>query len=129
VGERIRWGIAATGHIAERFATGLAQLDDADIVAVASRSAERADEFGSRHGIARRLGSYEALAADPDVDVVYVATPHARHEADTLLFLGAGKPVLCEKPFAINRAQAERMAAVARSSGVFCATCSRSQRW
>lgn len=120
MGERIRWGIAATGHIAERFATGLAQLDDADIVAVASRSAERAGEFGARHDIARRHGSYEALAADPDVDVVYVATPHARHEPDTLLFLEAGKPVLCEKPFAINRPQAERMADAARSSGVFC---------
>jgi predicted dehydrogenase len=119
VGERIRWGIAATGHIAEQFATGLAQLDDADIVAVASRTAERADEFGARHDIAHRHGSYQALAADRDVDVVYVATPHARHEADTLLFLEAGKPVLCEKPFALSRAQAERMVDVARSRGLF----------
>jgi predicted dehydrogenase len=101
----IRWGIAATGGIAQGFATGLAELDDAETAAEA---------FGERFAIPHRHASYEALAEDPDVDVVYVASPHARHEPDTLLFLEAGKHVLCEKPFALNRAQGERMVALAR---------------
>lgn len=117
--DQIRWGIAATGLIAETFANALAQLDDAVIGAVASRSADRAEAFADRHGIERRHRSYEALAADGDVDVVYVATPHARHAADALLFLEAGKPVLCEKPFALSRAQAERVVQVARGRGLF----------
>lgn len=76
--ERIRWGIAATGGIATGFATDLALLDDAVITAVGSRSQERADEFGARFHVQHRHPSYEALAADPDVDVVYVASPHSR---------------------------------------------------
>ena len=117
--DRIRWGIAATGRIANAFAAGLAELDDAETVAVASRAIDRADAFGEKFGIAHRHGSYEALAADPDVDVVYVATPHSRHEVDTLLFLEAGKHVLCEKPFALNVEQAQRMVDAARSRGRF----------
>ncbi len=117
--ERIRWGIAATGGIARDFATGLAETDDAETVAVASRTAERAEEFGAQFDIPHRHASYEALAEDPDVDVVYVASPHSRHEADTLLFLEAGKHVLCEKPFAFNEAQAQRMVDTARERGLF----------
>jgi predicted dehydrogenase len=117
--DRIRWGIAATGGIAQGFATGLSETDDAQTVAVASRSAERAETFGAEFGIPHRHASYEALAADPDVEVVYVATPHARHEADTLLFLEAGKHVLCEKPFALNEQQARRMVDTARERGLF----------
>ena len=117
--DRIRWGVAATGNIAHRFVTGLGQLDDAEVVAVASRSPERAAAFGDRHGIPHRHGSYEDLAADPAVDVVYVASPHAVHARDTLLFLAAGKPVLCEKPFALDRAQGEAMVAEARARGLF----------
>jgi predicted dehydrogenase len=119
VEERVRWGIAATGGIAQRFATGLTETDDAETVAVASRTQERADEFGAQFAIPRRHASYEALAEDPDVDVVYVASPHSRHEADTLLFLEAGKHVLCEKPFALNAAQAQRMVDTARERNLF----------
>jgi predicted dehydrogenase len=115
----IRWGIAATGRITERFVTGLRQLPDAEVAAVASRTAVRADEFGDAYAIPRRHGSYQALADDPDVDVVYVASPHARHEPDTRLFLAAGKPVLCEKPFALDHIQAGRMAEAARARGLF----------
>ena len=115
----IRWGIAATGHIAGSFATGLGQLDDAELVAVGSRSAERAEAFGEQHGIPHRHGSLDDLAADPDVDVVYVASPHAVHERDTRLLLAAGKHVLCEKPFALDRLQGVAMVADARSQGVF----------
>jgi predicted dehydrogenase len=119
VADRIRWGIAATGGIARQFAGGLGQLPDAAIAAVGSRSIDRAAEFAAQVGASRAHGSYEDLAADDDVDVVYVASPHSRHEADTLLFLEAGRHVLCEKPLALNRAQAERMAAAARERGLF----------
>ena len=89
------------------------------ITAVASRSAERAEVFGDRFDIPTRYDDYDALAADPDVDVVYVATPHSRHEVDTIAFLQAGKHVLCEKPLALNARQAARMAQEARSRGLF----------
>jgi predicted dehydrogenase len=117
--DHIRWGIAATGGVARRFATGLAETDDAATVAVASRTADRAEAFGAEFDVPHRHASYEALAEDPDVDVVYVASPHSRHEADTLLFLEAGKHVLCEKPFALNAAQARRMIDTARERELF----------
>ena len=110
----IRWGIASTGGIAASFTRGLALLPDAEVIAVGSRTQESADRFAFEHEIPHRHGSYESLATDADVDVVYIGTPHSRHCDDTLLYLGAGKHVLCEKPFAINHAQATRMAAAAR---------------
>ena len=118
-GEKIRWGICATGGIADSFVTGLASVGDAEVVAVGSRTQERANEFADRHGIANRHGSYEALAADDEVDVVYVATPQNRHVDDTLLFLGAGRHVLCEKPFARSATELETMVASARNSNLF----------
>jgi predicted dehydrogenase len=114
-----RWGVAGPGGIAARFADGMRFVDDGRIVAVASRSLERADAFADRFGIDGRYGDYAALADDPEVDVVYVATPHTRHEADTLAFVEAGKHVLCEKPFALNARQARRMVEAARARGVF----------
>ncbi len=114
-----RWGIAATGGIATRFARDMALVPDGEAVAVASRTVERAEAFAREHGIARAHGSYEALAEDPDVDIVYVASPHVRHAADTLLFLEAGKHVLCEKPFALNLAQASAMVDASRGRGLF----------
>jgi predicted dehydrogenase len=114
-----RWGVAGPGGIAVRFAEGMSLVGDGEIVAVASRSLDRADAYADRFGIDARYGDYAALAEDPDVDVVYVATPHARHEADTLLFVEAGKHVLCEKPFALNARQARRMVDAARARGVF----------
>ncbi|HLM19101.1 MAG TPA: Gfo/Idh/MocA family oxidoreductase [Acidimicrobiia bacterium] len=109
----IRWGIAGPGEIATRFAEGMRELQGGAVVAVGSRSVERAQAFAARFEIPRSFGSYEALAEDPDVDAVYVATPHSRHAADTLLFLSAGKHVLCEKPFALNTTQAQAMIAAA----------------
>jgi predicted dehydrogenase len=114
----IRWGVAGTGAIATGFASDLALVDDADLVAVASRSRLRAQEFADRFGV-RRAGSYEDLASNPDVDVVYVATPASRHESDVCMFLEAGKHVLCEKPFAVNAAQARRMVDTANRHGSF----------
>jgi predicted dehydrogenase len=118
-GTSIRWGVAATGRIAAQFVDGLAQVDDAEVVAVGSRAQSSADAFGDRWGIARRHGSLDALAADPDVDVVYVASPHAAHHDDALRFLRAGKHVLCEKPLALDAAQSGRMVAEARDRGLF----------
>ncbi len=115
----MRWGIAATGAIAGSFATGLAETEDAELAAVASRTTERAQAFADEHGFARAHGSYEALAEDPEVDVVYVASPQNRHCDDTLLFLEGGKHVLCEKPFAMTPAEGERMVAAAQDRGLF----------
>jgi predicted dehydrogenase len=115
----IRWGVVGPGAIATGFADAMAQTDGGTIVAVASRSAERAAAFGDRFAIPTRYGDYDALAADPDVDVVYVATPQSRHEPDTLTMLAAGKHVLCEKPFALNARQGARMVAEARARGLF----------
>src|SRR3954451_10574933 len=99
---KIRWGILGTGRIAGVFAEGLRSAEDAELVAVGSRTAEAAEEFGQRFGAARFHGSYAALAEDAGVDAIYIATPHTLHKQNTLLCLAAGKPVLCEKPFAIN---------------------------
>src|ERR1700735_99406 len=115
----MRWAVIGPGAIATGFAEAMQLADGGTITAVASRSAERAEAFGARFEIPTRYGDYDSLAADPDVDVVYVATPHSRHEADTLSFLRAGKHVLCEKPIALNARQAVRMAEEARSRGLF----------
>jgi predicted dehydrogenase len=115
----IRWGVIGPGAIAVGFADAMQMVEGADIVAVASRSLERADAYADRYGIATRYGDYAALARDPQVDVVYVATPQSRHVDDTLSMLSAGKHVLCEKPFALNERQARRMVDEARRQGVF----------
>lgn len=115
----VRWGILGTGRIAGLFVTGLASVPEAEVAAVGSRTQEAADAFGDTYAIPRRHGSYEALAADPDVDVIYVATPHTLHAANSLLCLAAGKAVLCEKPFALNAREAEEVVAFARARGLF----------
>lgn len=117
--QKIRWGILSTGHIAGVFAEGLASVDDAELVAVGSRNAESAERFGAKYNIPHRHGSYEALAADPDVDVIYVASPHTGHLEHSLICLRGGKAVLCEKPFTMNAREAEELVAEARSRGLF----------
>jgi len=115
----IRWGVIGPGIIATGFAEAMQWVEGGTITAVAARAAERAAAFGDRFDIPTQYGDYDALAADPDVDVVYVATPHSRHEVDTIGLLRAGKHVLCEKPLALNARQAARMVAEARSRGLF----------
>ena len=115
----IRWGILGTGAIAQKFAAGLAELGDAELAAVGSRSAAGAAEFAAAHGGPRAHGSYAALAADPAVDVVYIATPHSLHHEHALLCLAAGKAVLCEKPFTINAREAAAVIAAAQRSQRF----------
>lgn len=115
----IRWGVLGPGSIARKFATGLQSLDDAKLVAVGSRSQASADAFADQFGAERRHSSYAALANDPEVDAIYVATPHSFHQEHTELCLRAGKAVLCEKPFAINAKQSAAMIATSRETGVF----------
>jgi predicted dehydrogenase len=105
----LRWGIAATGKIAASMCAALRSLPGAEVVAVGSRSRDGADAFAHRFDIPRAHGSYEALWADDDVDVVYIASPHSHHHAMTIAALDAGKHVLCEKAFAVNAAQAREM--------------------
>lgn len=116
----LRWGILGPGRIARQFCAGVQEsLPDARVVAVGSRDAGRADAFGAEFGIPRRYGSYEELVADPEVDAVYVASPHSGHRDHCLLCIEAGKAVLCEKPFTINAAEAEEIVRAARARGVF----------
>ncbi len=122
--ETTRWGILATGRIAHDFATNLREVPGAELVAVGSRSADGAEKFaaefaGPGGSAVRAHASYDALVADPDVDVVYVATPHAFHLANARLAFAAGKHVLCEKPLTLNLAEAEAMVAAARAAGRF----------
>ncbi len=117
---RVRWGILATGSIAHKFANGLADAAGAELIAVGSRSQANADAFGDEFDISNRHDSYESLAADPEVDAVYVATPHPMHRRDALLCIQHGKAVLCEKPFTVNATQAREVVAAARAKGVFC---------
>ena len=119
MGDRIRWGIISTGSIAHKFAQGLAVLKDAELVAVGSRSKESADRFGEEFSVPHRHASYDALAQDPNVDVVYIGTPHPYHKDNTLLCLNNGKAVLCEKPFAINSAEVAEMVDCARDRELF----------
>jgi predicted dehydrogenase len=116
---RTRWGILATGGIAATFVSDLKLLPDAEVLAVGSRSLETAKEFAARHEIPRAYGSWAQLAADPEVDVVYVATPHSAHHAAARLCLLAGKAVLCEKPFTLDLPTAEDLVQIARERGLF----------
>lgn len=115
----VRWGILSTGNIAGGFAENLALLDDAEIAAVGARRLESAQEFASRHGAKQAYGDYRALVEDPDVDVVYVATPHALHPEHVRLAFAAGKPVLCEKALTLNARDAEALVAEARERRLF----------
>jgi predicted dehydrogenase len=115
----VRWGILGTGGIASTFVADLRLTDSGDVVAIGSRSQASADRFADRFGIPHRHASYESLVADPDVDVIYVATPHPMHHDHALLALGAGKHVLVEKPFTMNAAEARDVISVARERGLF----------
>jgi predicted dehydrogenase len=117
--EPLGWGLIGTGGIAETFAADLMFTDSGRAAAVGSRQMESADRFADEFSIPNRHASYEALVADPDVDVVYVATPHSMHHANALLALRAGKPVLVEKAFTMNAAEAQELVAVARAEGLF----------
>lgn len=115
----VRWGIIATGGIAHSFARDLALLPGAEIAAVGSRSQASADAFASEFGVTRRYPSYADLAADPEIDAVYVATPHSGHHDAAMLAIEQGKAVLVEKPFSMNAADAQELIDTARARGTF----------
>jgi len=116
---KTRWGFLGTGWIADRFAADLQRLGDHELWAVGSRSEATAKTFAAKYGAAHAYGSYEALVADPGVDVVYVATPHPYHHANGRLALLAGKPVLIEKPLTMNAGEAADLITLARARGLF----------
>jgi len=113
----LNWGILGTGGIAQAFAKDLARLEGHAVGAVGSRSMAKASEFAAAYG-AKAFGSYEELVADKDIDAVYVATPHPAHKANVILALNAKKPVLCEKPFAVNAREAQEMVDAAATNNV-----------
>lgn len=115
----VRWGIAGPGRIAATVAAEFAHVPDAELVAVGSRSPERATEFAERFGIPRAFGSYAELFAS-DVDAVYLATPHAQHTALALQAIEAGKALLVEKSFTTSAADTRAIIGAARDKGVFC---------
>uniref|UniRef100_A0A6J0TQT0 Trans-1,2-dihydrobenzene-1,2-diol dehydrogenase n=1 Tax=Pogona vitticeps TaxID=103695 RepID=A0A6J0TQT0_9SAUR len=116
-----RWGICSAGKISHDFLVALKTLPSADhkVVAIASRDIKRSQEYAQHHGICKAYGSYEELARDPDVDVVYVGSVHTQHLPLTLLFLRAKKHVLCEKPMGMNAAEVCKMIQVAQENNVF----------
>jgi len=116
---KIKWGIIAPGHIARGFVAGLKVTENAELFAVASRSLEKASDFAKEFGFQKAYGSYSELADDPEVDVIYIATPHHLHFENTLMCLKKGKAVLCEKPFTINSGQLEILVKTARENKIF----------
>jgi predicted dehydrogenase len=117
--DKVRWGIIGTGKIARAFAAALRDTPDAQLVAVGSRSAASAQVFANEFDVPQACASYESLVACSDVDLVYIATPHPMHAQNALMALEAGKGVLCEKPFTMNRREAEEVIALARSKNLF----------
>ena len=117
--KKIKWGIMGPGRIAHKFAQSLKCSEAAEMTAVGSRSIERAEKFAKEYGVSRSYGSYADLAADTDVDIIYVATPHPAHFECTMLCLKAGKAVLCEKPFTLNASETKVLIKTARASKLF----------
>jgi predicted dehydrogenase len=117
---KIRWGILGTGTIAYQFARGLKLVPEAILYAVGSRTISKAEVFSKEFGADCFYGSYADLVAEPNIDVVYIATPHNYHKEHCILCLEANKPVLCEKPFTSNAEEAETVIRLAREKGLFC---------
>src|SRR4051795_4389411 len=115
----VRWGILATGKIATAFVQNLALLEECETVAVGARKQDSADAFAREHGIPRAYGDYRALVEDPEVDVVYVATPHALHREHVELAFDAGKPVLCEKAITLTARDTQALVDRSRAENVF----------
>ena len=117
--KKIRWGILGAGRIAQKFASDLKLVDDTELFAIASRGKANTEVFAGLYPSALQYHSYEALVQNPDVDVIYIATPHGLHYEHAMLCLQHGKAVLCEKAFALNAQQAKEMIAAANAHRVF----------
>ena len=116
---KYNWGIIGAGNIAGKFAEDLKLLPQARLKAISSRSADRACAFAKKYKIPQWYDSWDAIAADPDLDIVYVATHHPFHFQNTLSCLEAGKAVICEKPITMNRRELDILARIARKNKVF----------
>ncbi|MGB8453342.1 MAG: Gfo/Idh/MocA family oxidoreductase [Anaerocolumna sp.] len=115
----IKWGIIGAGNISSTFATALKQMEYTDLAAVASRSMNKAQEFAGKFSIAKAYGSYEELVKDPDIDVIYIGTPHTEHMPNAELCIKNGKSVLCEKPFTLNGKETKYLMDLAKEHNVF----------
>ena len=116
--KKIRWGIIGLGKIANKFATDLMTLKNIELIAVASRNQQNADDFAHKFNAKKAYNSYLDLAKDNEVDAVYIATPHSFHKEHTLLCLQNKKAVLCEKPFAMNLHEVTEIIAAAKENNV-----------
>jgi predicted dehydrogenase len=119
MGRTINWGILSTGRISKKFAADLQFVPDVRLAAVGSRDAERAVEFARKFNVLKAYGSYEELASDKDIDVIFIGTLHISHCENALLCLDKGKAILGEKPFAMNEKEVLRMVLKARDKNVF----------
>lgn len=116
--KKIKWGILGLGKIAHKFAEDLKKVSNAELYAVASRTQEKADAFADKFGVAKRYDSYEKLVKDPEIDAIYIATPHSSHKENSILCLQHKKAVLCEKPFAMNLDEVAEMIQTAKENDV-----------
>lgn len=114
-----RWGILAPGKMAAKFTKGLRLLDNVEFCAVGSRDLQRAKQFAGEYGFRKYYGSYEELAADEEIDIIYIASPHSSHYENTMLCLKHKKAVICEKAFALNSMEVEAMISEAKKQQVF----------
>ena len=112
----INWGILGLGKIANKFAQDLLKVKNAQLFAVASRSQDKANDFAETYNAIKAYGDYQSLAKDPNVDAVYIASPHVFHTEHTILCLNHKKAVLCEKPFAMNLSEVDEMIAIAKAN-------------
>lgn len=119
--DQVKWGVLSTGMIAEHFTKAICRASNARPYAVASSSLQKAEEFGHKYGFEKCYGSYEELASDPEVEVIYIGTPHPVHLENILMCIEHGKNVLCEKPIGMNAEQVHKMADAARRKKVFLA--------
>lgn len=117
--KNVKWGIIGAGNISTEFAAAINSLENVTLLAVASRDKVKADEFAKRFNIKKAYGSYEELAKDPDVDVVYIGTPHTEHMNNSALCIKNGKSVLCEKPFTLNEKETKYLISLAKENNVF----------
>ncbi|MEW7291789.1 Gfo/Idh/MocA family protein [Aquimarina sp. 2304DJ70-9] len=117
--KHIRWGILGCGKIAHKFAEDLQSIPNGNLYGVASRNLNRAQEFATKSNAFNSYGDYESLCKDPNIDIIYIATPHVFHYENTLMCLTNKKAVLCEKPFAMNSSQVQEMITVAKQNQVF----------
>ncbi|MDP4095888.1 Gfo/Idh/MocA family oxidoreductase [Paenibacillus sp. P96] len=118
-GKKVKWGIISTGWIAGKFTADFVHVENGELYAVGSRTLESASEFADKYQIPHAYGSYEELLSDPEVDAVYIGTPHPFHKENVLDALRAGKAVLCEKPFTLNSGELEEMITLAREKNLF----------